>query len=121
MEEDDKKRGLEHHPSLEEEKTSLAQKRVLRRRVWTPEEKSAIVEETREIGKTVSSVAREYGLSNSQLFCWRSEEEKRRLEEAKRNMFVVQRIFRKIWEKIKRPYDPLKQKRSKGMNRSTRN
>ena len=44
---------------------------VERRRRWSAFEKKAIVEESFEAGKTVSSVARQYGLSPSQLFAWR--------------------------------------------------
>lgn len=44
---------------------------VERRRRWSAFEKKAIVEESFEVGKTVSLVARKYGLSPSQLFAWR--------------------------------------------------
>jgi transposase len=44
---------------------------VERRRRWSAYDKKAIVEESYEAGKTVSSVARKYGLSPSQLFAWR--------------------------------------------------
>ena len=44
---------------------------VERRRRWSAFEKKAIVEESSEAGKTVSSVARKYGLNPSQLFAWR--------------------------------------------------
>lgn len=42
-----------------------------RRRRWAPAEKHAIVMETYEPGKTVSYVARIYGIAPSQLFYWR--------------------------------------------------
>ena len=44
---------------------------VERRRRWSAFEKKAIVEESYEAGKTVSFVARKYGVSPSQLFAWR--------------------------------------------------
>jgi transposase len=44
---------------------------VERRRRWSPLEKKSIVQETYEVGKTVSSVARQYGIQPSQLFYWR--------------------------------------------------
>ena len=49
---------------------------VQRRRRWTPAEKKAIVQETYESGKNVSSVARLHGIPPSQIFYWR-----RRMEE----------------------------------------
>jgi transposase len=42
-----------------------------RRRVWSSEEKAAIIAETCVEGETVCSVARRYGLAPSQLFAWR--------------------------------------------------
>jgi transposase len=42
-----------------------------RRRMWSEEEKSAIVAECLLPGRTVSSVARAHGLQASQLFGWR--------------------------------------------------
>ena len=44
---------------------------VERRRRWSVFEKKAIVEETYEIGKSVSYVARKHGIPASQLFLWR--------------------------------------------------
>lgn len=44
---------------------------VQRRRRWAPAEKKAIVQETYEPGKSVSSVARNHGIPPSQLFYWR--------------------------------------------------
>ena len=44
---------------------------VQRRRRWTPSEKLALVQETYQAGKTVSLVAREAGITASQLFQWR--------------------------------------------------
>ena len=42
-----------------------------RRRIWTAEEKAAIVEESYGSGDTVCGVARRHGLTHSQLFAWR--------------------------------------------------
>ena len=44
---------------------------VQRRRRWTPEEKVRIVEETYLPGMSVSLVARQHGISGSQIFTWR--------------------------------------------------
>ena len=44
---------------------------VERRRRWSPEEKLRIVEETDEPGRSVSLVARRYGLAPNQLFKWK--------------------------------------------------
>jgi transposase len=44
---------------------------VQRRRRWTPEQKLAWVQRTTEPGMSVSLVAREAGISTSQLFQWR--------------------------------------------------
>ena len=44
---------------------------VQRRRRWTPEEKVRIVEETYLPGMSVSLVARQHGISGSQVFTWR--------------------------------------------------
>ncbi len=44
---------------------------VQRRRRWTPEQKLAWVKRTTEPGMSVSLVAREAGISTSQLFQWR--------------------------------------------------
>lgn len=44
---------------------------VQRRWRWTPSEKLAFVQETYQAGKTVSLVAREAGITASQLFQWR--------------------------------------------------
>jgi len=53
------------------EKTVHVITSVERRRRWLAYDKKAIVEESYEAGKTVSSVAREYGVSPSQVFAWR--------------------------------------------------
>lgn len=42
-----------------------------RRRRWSAEEKLAIVRESFDSGRTVSTVARQHGVSPSQLFQWR--------------------------------------------------
>ena len=42
-----------------------------RRRRWTPQEKAALVRRTYEPGMSVSLVARQEGISASQLFQWR--------------------------------------------------
>ncbi len=44
---------------------------VQRRRRWTPDEKIRIVEETYLPGMSVSLVARQHGISGSQVFTWR--------------------------------------------------
>ena len=44
---------------------------VERRRRWTSEEKSSIVQETYQPGMSVSLIARKYGINPSQLFYWR--------------------------------------------------
>lgn len=44
---------------------------VERRRRWSSLEKKGIVEESMELGNTVSSVARKYELNPSQVFEWR--------------------------------------------------
>ena len=44
---------------------------VERRRRWSVLEKKAIVEETYELGKSVSYVARKHGIAASQVFLWR--------------------------------------------------
>lgn len=44
---------------------------VQRRRRWTPEEKSRIVEETYLPGHSVSLIARRHGIAANQLFAWR--------------------------------------------------
>ncbi len=46
-----------------------------RRRRWTAYQKMAIVEETYKAGESVSTVARKYGISASQLFTWRRQME----------------------------------------------
>lgn len=44
---------------------------VERRRKWNVFEKKAIVDETYEVGKSVSYVARKHGIVPSQVFLWR--------------------------------------------------
>ena len=44
---------------------------VQRRRRWTPEQKLEIVKQTNEPGRSVSMVARQFGISAGQLFQWR--------------------------------------------------
>lgn len=44
---------------------------VQRRRKWSEEEKMGLIEETFKPGQSVSSVARQNGISPSQLFYWR--------------------------------------------------
>lgn len=48
---------------------------VQRRRRWTAHQKMSMIDETYELGESVSSVARKHGISASQLFTW-----KRRME-----------------------------------------
>ena len=44
---------------------------IQRRRRWAAEEKRAMVEEAKQPGASVSSVARKYGINPNQLFHWR--------------------------------------------------
>ena len=44
---------------------------VQRRRRWTPEQKLEIVKQTNEPGRYVSMVARQFGITEAQLFQWR--------------------------------------------------
>lgn len=44
---------------------------VQRRRRWSAEEKRSILEEAEQLGSSVSSVARKYGVNPNQLFTWR--------------------------------------------------
>ncbi len=44
---------------------------VQRRRRWSPEQKLEIVKQTNEPGNSVSTVARQFGISAGQLFQWR--------------------------------------------------
>ena len=44
---------------------------VQRRRRWTPEQKLEIVKQTNEPGSSVSMVARQFGITEAQLFQWR--------------------------------------------------
>ena len=44
---------------------------IQRRRRWAAEEKRAIVEEAEQLGASISSVARKYGINPNQLFHWR--------------------------------------------------
>jgi transposase len=44
---------------------------VQRRRRWSPDEKMSLIQETYSSGNSVSSVARQHGISPSQLFYWR--------------------------------------------------
>ena len=46
--------------------------RAERRRRWSPADKLRLVMMTREPGATVAAVAREHGVSESQLYAWRS-------------------------------------------------
>ena len=48
-----------------------------RRRIWSTEDKAAIVAESLSGGDTVSGVARRHGLTASQLFAWRREARRR--------------------------------------------
>lgn len=44
---------------------------IQRRRRWAAEEKRALVEEAEQLGASISSVARKYGINPNQLFHWR--------------------------------------------------
>jgi len=49
---------------------------VEKRRRWTPEEKQALLREAEQLGNSISSVARKYGVSPSQVFNWRKQFQK---------------------------------------------
>ena len=49
---------------------------VERRRRWTAEEKQALLKEADQPGHSMSSVARKYGVSTSQMFAWRKQFQK---------------------------------------------
>jgi transposase len=76
---------------------------VERRRRWSAYDKKAIVEESFETGNTVSSVARKYGLSPSQLFAWR-----RKMEEGalvgvgSEERVVPESSYKQVLDRIKR-------------------
>ena len=76
---------------------------VERRRRWSAFEKKAIVEESFEVGNTVSSVARKYDLSPSQVFAWR-----RKMEEGAlvgigtEERVVPESSYKQAIERIKR-------------------
>ena len=76
---------------------------VERRRRWSAYEKKAIIEETYEPGQTVSSVARKYGVSPSQLFLWR-----RKMEEGalvgvgSEEQVIPESSYKQALERIKR-------------------
>ena len=87
--------------SLEQKRQGSYQSRILKRRAWTIEEKQAILEETRAIGRTMSSVSRDYGLRVSQIFFWRSEEEKRLLAEAQKKVLLGRRVMNKLMSLVR--------------------
>ena len=49
-----------------------------RRRAWTPDEKAAIVAESFDPSTSVSQIARNHGLTPTQLFTWRREARRER-------------------------------------------
>jgi transposase len=49
---------------------------VERRRRWTAEEKQVLLKEADQPGNSMSSVARKYGVSTSQMFAWRKQFQK---------------------------------------------
>lgn len=49
---------------------------VEKRRRLTPEEKQALLREAEQLGNSISSVARKYGVSPSQVFNWRKQFQK---------------------------------------------
>jgi transposase len=49
---------------------------VERRRRWTSDEKQKLLKEADEPGNSISSVARKYGVSSSQMFNWRKQFQK---------------------------------------------
>jgi len=76
---------------------------VQRRRRWSAHEKLRIVEETYEVGQSVSLVARKHGIAPSQLFYW-----KRRMEEGALTAVgaeegvVPESELKRVLERIKR-------------------
>ena len=76
---------------------------VERRRRWSAYDKKAIVEESFETGNTVSSVARKYGVSPSQVFAWR-----RKMEEGalvgigSEERVVPESSYKQVLDRIKR-------------------
>lgn len=76
---------------------------VERRRRWSAYDKKAIVEESYEAGKTVSSIARKYGLSPSQVFAWRRKMEEGALVGVGAEERVVpESSYKQALERIKR-------------------
>lgn len=49
---------------------------VERRRRWSAEDKQQLLKEADEPGNSMSSVARKYGISSSQMFAWRKQFQK---------------------------------------------
>jgi transposase len=75
---------------------------VERRRYWKAHEKKAIVEETQEIGKSISSVARHHNLSPSQIFKWRRQYEEGALTGVGSEERVVpESLYRQAVERIR--------------------
>ena len=76
---------------------------VERRRKWSAYDKRAIVEESFEVGNSVSSVARKYDLSPSQLFAWRRKMEEGALVGVGTEERVVpESSYKQALERIKR-------------------
>jgi transposase len=76
---------------------------VERRRRWSAYDKKAIVEESFETGNTVSSVARKYGVSPSQVFAWRRKMEEGALVGVGTEERVVpESSYRQALDRIKR-------------------
>lgn len=74
-----------------------------RRRRWSAIEKKTIVEETYEMGKSVSYVARKHGLSPSQLFLWRRKmEEGALIGVSSEDKVVPESELKQALERIKR-------------------
>lgn len=74
-----------------------------KRRRWSAYEKKAIVEETYELGKSVSYVARRYGISPSQLFFWRRKMEEGALVGVSSEEKVIpENEYKQALERIKR-------------------
>lgn len=74
-----------------------------KRRRWSAYEKKAIVEETYELGKSVSYVARRYGISPSQLFFWRRKREEGALVGVSSEEKVIpENEYKQALERIKR-------------------
>lgn len=62
---------------------------VEKRRRWKPEEKQALLRDAQQLGNSISSVARKYGVSPSQVFNWRKQFQKGGIVAVRANDEVV--------------------------------